>query len=97
MTEICCTRINHPGASKSSDFASPDDYAFDLKPRHYAAFDVALDKADLTLDDVEREHFKVPEIADDIAAIFGEIQNGRGFVLIRGFSLDRYSEGESID
>ena len=97
MTEICRTLIDHPSAWKSSDFSSPDDYAFDLGSKHYAAFDAALDeirKAGLTLDDVERRHFEVPGIADDIAAIFDEIQNGRGFVLIRGFPLDRYSEEE---
>ena len=55
------------------------------------AFDAALAnvrKQGLTLDDVEREQFQIPEIADDIAGLFDEIQKGRGFVLIRGFPLD---------
>ncbi len=93
--DICRKHVDHPSAWKASDFGSPNDYAFDLGPRHYAAFDAALESIHsrgLTLDDVEKEHFSVPEIAEDIAGLFNEIQNGRGFVLIRGFPLDRYSE-----
>ncbi len=95
--EICREFIDHPSAWKASDFSSADDFAFDLNERHYAAFDAALAnvrKQGLTLDDVEREQFQIPEIADDIAGLFDEIQKGRGFVLIRGFPLDRYSEEE---
>ncbi|MEM8686453.1 MAG: TauD/TfdA family dioxygenase [Pseudomonadota bacterium] len=97
MINICRQPINHPSAWKASDYASPDDYAFDLGPRHFAAFDQALEnihRQGLTLDDVEKKHFEVPEIAGDIKAIFDEIQSGRGFVLVRGFPLERYSEEE---
>lgn len=95
--DICRHHIDHPSAWKASDFSSPDDYAFDLGPRHYAAFDAALDeihRRGLTLDDVEKQDFAVPDIAEDLVGIFDEIQNGRGFVLVRGFPLDRYSEDE---
>ena len=77
--DICQKHVDHPSAWKASDFSSPDDYAFDLGPRHYAAFDAALEdihSRGLTLDDVEREDFPVPEIAEDIAGLFDEIQNG---------------------
>lgn len=97
MMQICRQHIAHASAWKASDFASPDDYAFDLGPRHFAAFDAALKeihRQGLTLDDVEKEHFAVPDIADDIAQLFAELQTGRGFVLIRGFPLERYSEEE---
>ncbi|MEM8648049.1 MAG: hypothetical protein AAGF86_17105, partial [Pseudomonadota bacterium] len=90
MTTICRQPIDHPSAWKASDFSSPDDYAFDLGPRHYDAFDKALKaihRQGLTLDDVEKKHFEVPEIAGDIKAVFDEIQTGRGFVLVRGFPL----------
>ena len=38
--------IDHPSAWKASDFSSQDDYAFDLGPRHYEAFDAALEAAE---------------------------------------------------
>ncbi|GIS89323.1 MAG: hypothetical protein CM1200mP18_20330 [Gammaproteobacteria bacterium] len=40
-SSICMTRVNHPSAWKGSDFFSADEYAFDLGPRHYDAFDKA--------------------------------------------------------
>jgi len=96
-SSICTTRVDHPSAWKGSDFSSADEYAFDLGPRHYDAFDKALSKIreqGLTLDDIEKVNFEVPEIANDIATIFDQIQNGYGFVLVRGFPLDRYTEEE---
>ena len=96
-SSICTTRVDHPSAWKGSDFSSADEYAFDLGPRHYDAFDKALSKIrqqGLTLDDIEKVNFEVPEIASDIATIFDQIQNGYGFVLVRGFPLDRYTEEE---
>ena len=78
-SSICMTRIDHPSAWKGSDFSSADQYAFDLGPRHYDAFDKVLSnirQQGLTLDDIKKEHFEVPEIADDIATIFDQIQHG---------------------
>ena len=60
-------------------------------------FDKALSgirQQGLNLDDIEKKHFEVPEIVDDLATIFDQIQNGYGFVLVRGFPLDRYTEEE---
>ena len=86
MVEICRTPIDHPSAWRSSDFASRDEFAIDLGPRHLQAFERALEglrAAGLGLDDIERRHFEVPEIAGDIAAWFDEVQHGRGFVYLR--------------
>ena len=97
MVNICRTPIEHPSAWRSSDFASPDDYAIDLAPRYVEAFERALERIrdrGLTLDDIERRHFEVPEIAGDIAGWFDEIQHGRGFVFLRGFPVGRWSEDE---
>ena len=97
MVEIRRTPIDHPSAWRSSDFASRNDFAIDLGPRHLRAFECALERIraeGLGLDDIERSHFEVPEIAGDIAAWFDEIQHGRGFVYLRGFPVDRYSEEE---
>ncbi len=97
MVNICRTPIEHVSAWRSSGFASSDDYAIDLAPRHFEAFERALARIraeGLTLDDIERRHFEVPEIAGDIAAWFDEIQHGRGFVFLRGFPVDRWSEDE---
>ena len=97
MTEICRTPITHPSAWRGSDFASPNEFAIELGPRHLQAFERALAHIrteGLGLDDIERGHFDVPEIAGDIAAWFEEIQHGRGFVFLRGFPVDECSVEE---
>ena len=98
MENICRTPIDHPSAWRSRDFDSLDDFAIDLAPRHVDAFERALERIraeGLTLDDIERRHFEVPEIAEDIAGWFDEIQHGRGFVFLRGFPVGRWSEDEA--
>lgn len=95
--QTCTESISHRSAWKGPDFASKDSFAFDLEPRHLAAIDAAMDRvrrAELTLDDIERRHFDLPEMTEEIAALFDEIQHGRGFVLMRGFPLERYSQSE---
>lgn len=95
--DICRNRIGDASVWTGSDFASKDAYSIDLEPRHLAAFDAALArlrKAGIGLDTMERRHFEVRDIADDLAAVFREVQDGRGFVLVRGFPLERYSEEE---
>ena len=79
-SSICMTRVDHPSAWKGSDFPSADEYAFDLSPRHYDAFDKALSEIrqqGLTLDDIKKEHFEVSEIAAWTPA-FGAISFGSG-------------------
>jgi len=86
--------IDHPSAWKASDFKGAYDHAYDLTPRRLAAFDralAAIRAAGLTLNGVAREHFELPEIADELAALREAVVNGRGFVVIRGFPIDRYA------
>ena len=93
--EICLETIDDASAWKGPDLGPKDNFAINLEPRHIAAFDAALEAiaaGGITLDTMEREHFEVPEIAADIAGWFAEVQKGRGFVLVRGFPLDRYSQ-----
>ena len=77
--------VDHPAAWMASDFSSLDDITLRFDQRHIDAFEdawQAIDRAGLTLDQVEREHFEVPAIADDLADIYREIIDGRGLVLI---------------
>jgi len=97
MTPIHRQPIVHPAAWKGSDFRSKDDVAFDLGRRHLDAFDAALvgtRRAGLTLERIERAHFQLPEIADELAGLLHTLRHGRGIVLVRGFPVDRYDDEE---
>jgi len=77
--------VEHPAAWKASDFRSLDDITVRFDQRHIDAFEDAcraIERAGIALDDVTRDHFKVPAIADDLADIYREIIDGRGLVLI---------------
>lgn len=89
--------IDHLSAWKSSDFKGPDDFAYDLTPRRLTAFDRALGAihaAGLKLDDTDRRHFELREIASELAALRDEVLDGRGFLMIRGFPVGRYSQAD---
>jgi hypothetical protein len=86
--------IDHPAAWKGSDFASKDDFSFDLKPRHIAAFDTAVEsikQRGLKAQHFTRDDFDLTPIADDVKSIFDDLMEGRGIVVVRGFPVDRYS------
>ncbi len=97
MSEIFTGQIDDPAAWKSSDFTSEDDYSFDLEQRHVDALDQAVQKAHrdgLGLQDMQADHFRLPEIADDLADIRRELTDGRGLILLRGFPLEQFSTEE---
>ena len=97
MTDIDIRPIDHPSAWKGSDFMSPDDFAFDLEPRHLDAFARVVErakKADVGLQELTSEHVAMPEIEDDLYDIRREIMDGRSLVLLRGFPVDTMSQDE---
>ena len=65
--------VDHPAAWKASDFASLADVTVTWDQRHIDAVEDAyrkIEEAGLGLDDVEREHFRVPTIVDDLTDIY---------------------------
>ena len=86
--------ITAPSAWRPADFADRDAYTIALAPRHLIAFDEAIARnraAGRATEDVRAEDFTLDAIAPDLAAWRHEVLHGRGFVLLRGISGDRYS------
>lgn len=89
--------IAGPAAWKGSDFKSKDDVAFDLGPRHLAAFDTAILEArrqGLGIPAIGKSRYDFVTIADDIARLARELIHGRGMVILRGWPVDKYSLDE---
>lgn len=85
MAEVFSQAVTHPSAWTHDGIGSLETITRRFEPRHIAAFEAAYDaieRQDLTLDEVEREHFAVPEIADDLADLYREVMQGRGIVLV---------------
>jgi hypothetical protein len=84
-------------AWRPADFASPDAYSVTLGDAHFGAFDQALAdnrRAGRPVEAVTARDFALPEIASDVEAWREEVLHGRGFVVLKTFPRDRYSEDD---
>jgi hypothetical protein len=91
------TPIDHPGAWKVADFKTPADYTIELGAIHLRDIERAMRQikaASRGLDDLRREHFDFPSLRPVIDEIRHEIQDGRGFVVLRRLPVEDYSKDE---
>src|SRR5262245_14249962 len=80
-------------AWRPRDFADRRAYTVDLTDEHFAAFDAALSAnrvAGRAVEDTARD-FALEAIAADLNAWRKEVLHGKGFVVLRGLSGDRYA------
>jgi hypothetical protein len=89
--------IDHPGAWKVADFASPADYTVELTSAQLSDIERAMQRikaSGLGLDDLTREHFELPALRPVIEDIRHEIEDGRGFVVLRRLPVEEYSKDQ---
>jgi hypothetical protein len=97
LTPIYAAPIEHPGAWKVADLRSPADYTIELDASHLREIDRAVRRikaAGLGLDDLQREHFEIPSLRPVIDEIRYQIEDGRGFVVVRRLPVEDYSKDE---
>ena len=97
LTPVYGTLIDHPGAWKVADFKTPADYTIELDAIDLRDIERAMRQikaAGLGLDDLRREHFDFPPLRPVIDEIRHEIEDGRGFVVLRRLPVDDYSKDE---
>src|SRR6266403_2468568 len=97
VTPLCRAPIDHPSAWKVADFQTPADYTIDLgatRLRDIERAMVQMKAAGLGLDDLQSEHFEVPSLRPVIDEIRHEIEDGRGFVVVRRLPVEDYSKDE---
>src|SRR6478736_8359973 len=89
-TPVFAAPIRHPSAWTVADFRSPADYSIDLAApqlRDIAAAMRRIKAAGIGLDGLQREHFEVPSLRPIIEEIGRQVEDGRGFVLLRGLPV----------
>ena len=97
VTPMYGTRIDHPSAWKVVDFKTPADYTIDLSGTHLRDIERAMGQikaAGLGLDDLRYEHFDVPSLRPVIDRIRHQIEDGRGFAVLRRLPVEDYSKDE---
>jgi hypothetical protein len=73
------------------------DWISFVPPRAVAEMDAALrslGRRGLAWPNFGRDDFPLPTFSRDLSAVLDELEHGRGFALLRGFPVDRYSAEE---
>ena len=98
MSVVLTQRVTGPAAWRGSDIAGETSWLHRLSADALAQIDAALEAArsrGLTLECMTREDFPVDgQLARDLARWADELENGRGFKLVRGLPAERYTEDE---
>jgi hypothetical protein len=88
-----------PGAEwRRADVADPSTWVWQLSSEEVEELDGALRHARARRDDVldvTRDDFPLPTMSPRLDALAAELIDGRGFALIRGLPVERYSDDEA--
>jgi alpha-ketoglutarate-dependent taurine dioxygenase len=98
VTTVHDARIEGRGAWRGADFAGPDDWTCSLPAATWDEFDRALrriEKAGQGIPALSRMDFPVPSFAPLAGSLRRELESGRGFVVIRGLPIERYSDAQA--
>ncbi|MBK19065.1 MAG: hypothetical protein CMM52_09565 [Rhodospirillaceae bacterium] len=90
--------VDGPAAWKGSDFVGSDEWIVPLGPQHLDELDAALagvTSQNLPINEITADVFPLPALGTELAALAGELQDGRGFAVVRGIPVERYSEEEN--
>ena len=97
-TPVHRDRFTGKAAWIKTDFRSPDDWTYDLSPETIAGLDQAVEALRANgkeLATLSSDDFALPCFAGEAVALRKELLQGRGFVVIRGLPIDRYSNEEA--
>ncbi len=85
------------GLWKVADFSSSDDYTVTVSDDELAeleAFNASMAAQGKGLDQVEAADFDCPKLREKLTAIYTQLKEGRGFVILSGFPIDRWSQAD---
>jgi len=97
MSAVNVERVAGPEAWLGTEMMRSTDWIFPVPPPALGELDAALrglERRGLAWPHFGRDDFPLPTFSRDLAAVLDELENGRGFALLRGFSVDRYSAEE---
>lgn len=89
--------ITDRSAWRGGDLQNSDEWIYTLPAHAIEELDATLARLrehPIPLTDLRREHFALPALVDDLAGIAEELENGRGFVVIRGLPFGKYDDDD---
>ena len=100
MTDTLTEPITGPEAWLGAEMAASRAWIRPFAPREIEEIDAALravQRRGLSWPAFGREDFPLPTLSSGLRAVLDELEHGRGFVLLRGFPVERYTEAELKD
>jgi len=91
--------INDASAWYAADYHDPASYTYRLTEADIAEIEQAValvETRGLAIKDVKKSDFPLPKLGPRLEAIKEEVQNGRGFQLLSGFPVDRFSRKHTM-
>lgn len=88
----------HRSAWKGEDLRTRDDWIVHLEADDIAELEVALafvKSRAIGIPGLSRNDFVAPGLAGKLGAVLHQLENGRGFVLLRGLPVGRYSKADA--
>ena len=90
--------ITGPAAWYGRDLVHSDEWIYELSDADIAEIDAAVEAArrrGLAIIDITKDAFGLPKLGLVLEDIQHEVVNGRGFALLRGLPVDRYTKEEA--
>ena len=97
MRDALGTAISGPAAWLGRDMAATTDWIRPFSPREIDEIDAALralERCGVSWPKFGRDDFPLPTLAGAFRTVLDELENGRGFVVLRGFPVERYTEAQ---
>ena len=97
MTARYSGHIDHASAWRGSELQDRDNWIIHLTHQDIGELDAALQTAKATgktATALTREDFPLKHLPQTVAGWVKEVNHGRGFVLVRGLPVERYSDAE---
>lgn len=98
MSVIHKEAITGPSAWKGKDIKDDPAWIYHWSDTSIKVLEAALanvKKKGVKAPDFSKDDFPITPLADEIAYFNEELENGRGFILIRGLPIERYTEDEA--
>lgn len=98
MSVIHKKKIEGPSAWKGKDIKDDSSWIYHWSDESISVLENALEKVKekgLKVPDFTKDDFPITELAKEIAYFNEELENGKGFILIRGLPIERYTDDEA--
>ncbi|MBT2737375.1 TauD/TfdA family dioxygenase [Bacillus sp. ISL-7] len=98
MSTIFKEKVKGPVAWKGTDLAKDESWIYYMSEKTIASLEDALvnvKQKGLKAPNFNKEDFPISDLLDEIDYFVEELENGRGFLLIRGLPIERYTDEEA--